>query len=108
MSGGGPSAAVSGAPATGPHDDAGVPAFWRALGLRGAIDLHVHFMPERVLRKVWAFFDGVDVDGAPWAIRYRGDESAPLRTGKGEVTRIYATAFQPALARPCLHTLAAG
>ncbi|HEX6254879.1 MAG TPA: amidohydrolase family protein [Euzebyales bacterium] len=53
-----------------------MPAFWRALGLPGAIDLHVHFMPERVLRKVWAFFDGVDVHGAPWAIRYRGDESA--------------------------------
>ncbi|MEU2529302.1 amidohydrolase, partial [Streptomyces sp. NPDC013087] len=31
--------------------------FWQGLGLPGIIDVHTHFMPERVLSKVWAYFD---------------------------------------------------
>ncbi|GGV66204.1 hypothetical protein GCM10010261_57890 [Streptomyces pilosus] len=26
--------------------------FWEGLGLPGLVDVHTHFMPERVLRKV--------------------------------------------------------
>jgi predicted TIM-barrel fold metal-dependent hydrolase len=81
VSGSGPSVAgIGGAPPAGPHADADVPAFWRALGLPGAIDLHVHFMPARVLRKVWAYFDGADLDGNRWPIRYRDDEATRLET----------------------------
>ncbi|MGW2227115.1 amidohydrolase family protein [Streptomyces formicae] len=43
--------------------------FAERLGVPGLIDVHTHFMPERVLNKVWAFFDGVD-----WAITYRHEE----------------------------------
>jgi uncharacterized protein len=50
--------------------DADLPAFYESLGLPGVVDIHVHFMPERVLRKVWAFFDGVD-----WPIEYRFDDA---------------------------------
>jgi hypothetical protein len=58
----------------GPAGDAEVAGFWHALGLPGAVDLHVHFMPDRVLRKVWAFFDGVRLhDGTPWPVTYRLD-----------------------------------
>jgi hypothetical protein len=46
--------------------DADLPAFYESLGLPGVVDIHVHFMPESVLRKVWAFFDGVS-----WPIAYR-------------------------------------
>jgi uncharacterized protein len=49
--------------------DADLPAFYESLGLPGVVDIHVHFMPESVLRKVWAFFDGI-----AWPLRYRFDE----------------------------------
>jgi hypothetical protein len=45
------------------------------LGLPGLIDIHVHFMPERVQRKVWAYFDNAEENyGRPWPIHYRYDE----------------------------------
>ncbi|MGH3664602.1 MAG: amidohydrolase family protein [Egibacteraceae bacterium] len=60
-----------------PRSDDEVAAFWRGLGLPGLVDVHTHFMPERVLRKVWAFFDRVALpDGTPWPIVYRGDDAA--------------------------------
>ena len=55
-------------------DDA-VPAFWQGLGLPGLFDVHTHFLPERMLRKVWAHFDaGGPLVGQPWPIRYRGSD----------------------------------
>ena len=44
---------------SGPGSDVDVPAWVRSLGLDGLVDLHVHFLPESVLRKVWAYFDEV-------------------------------------------------
>jgi predicted TIM-barrel fold metal-dependent hydrolase len=38
---------------TGPTSDTEVPAFWRGLGLLGLADIHVHFLPPRMLRRVW-------------------------------------------------------
>jgi cytosine/adenosine deaminase-related metal-dependent hydrolase len=56
-----------------------VVAFWQRLGLPGLIDLHVHFMPERVERKVWAYFDRARLpDGEPWTIAYREEHTARL------------------------------
>lgn len=52
--------------------DPQVPAFWRALGLPGLIDVHTHFMPKNVMDKVWAYFDAVGpLTGRPWPIGYR-------------------------------------
>jgi hypothetical protein len=34
--------------------DAGVAGWVAGLGLPGIVDLHVHFMPDRVQAKVWA------------------------------------------------------
>ncbi|MFF8292765.1 amidohydrolase family protein [Streptomyces sp. NPDC016309] len=52
-----------------------VRAFWERLGLPGLVDVHTHFMPERVLRKVWAYFDDVGpLTGTPWPITYREEE----------------------------------
>lgn len=66
-------------PVAGPVDDSEVAQFWSGLGLPGAIDLHVHFMPERVLQKVWAFFDAVDLPADQgWPIAYRDDEATRL------------------------------
>jgi uncharacterized protein len=55
--------------------DAEVPGFWRALGLPGLADVHTHFMPERMLRRVWAYFDGID-----WRIEYRGSDAERVAT----------------------------
>lgn len=63
-----------------PQDDDDVPAFWRALGLPGLVDIHVHFMPPNVVAKVRAYFDRVRLpDGsAGWPIVYREDDQAAL------------------------------
>lgn len=65
----------------GPRGDDDVPAFARALGLPGLLDVHVHFMPERVLAKVWAHFDAAGpLVGREWPIHYRTDDAARLAT----------------------------
>lgn len=56
-----------------PLTDADVPAWWRALGIPGLFDVHTHFLPEPVQRKVFAQFDQAGPKiGRPWPIRYRG------------------------------------
>ncbi|MEV4543396.1 amidohydrolase family protein [Micromonospora echinaurantiaca] len=65
-----PAAPLSGA------DDAEVPAFWRGLGLPGLADVHVHFLPPRLLRRVWAYFDAAGpLVGTEWPIRYRWSDA---------------------------------
>lgn len=55
--------------------DADVPAVWQGLGLPGLADVHVHFLPERMLAKVWAYFDQAETHyGRAWPIRYRMPE----------------------------------
>jgi hypothetical protein len=65
-------------------DDVDVPAWWRALGVPGLVDVHVHFMPPSVMTKVWAYFDNAATRyGLEWPIRYRGTDAerlAQLRT----------------------------
>jgi len=54
-----------------PVDDADVPRYWRELGLPGLVDVHVHFLPERVQAKVWQYFaEGETHYGMPWPITY--------------------------------------
>jgi predicted TIM-barrel fold metal-dependent hydrolase len=62
-----------------PMSDAEVPAFWQALGVPGLFDVHVHFMPDSVLKKVWAYFDaaGPLVD-REWPIQYKWPEQRRL------------------------------
>jgi uncharacterized protein len=55
-----------------PATDADVPAFVAELGLPGLVDVHVHFLPESVLRKVWAYFDEAQTHyGMPWPVEYK-------------------------------------
>ncbi|WP_084729582.1 amidohydrolase family protein [Streptacidiphilus neutrinimicus] len=51
--------------------------FWGRLGLPGLVDVHTHFMPERVLHKVWEYFDtqGPLIGGVAWPIAYRAAEA---------------------------------
>lgn len=58
-----------------PKFDDEVRAYVAALGIEGIIDLHVHFMPDRVQQKVWRFFDRLPEMGEPaWPIHYRHSE----------------------------------
>jgi hypothetical protein len=57
--------------------DADVPAWTRALGLPGLFDVHVHFLPPPVMRKVRAQFDSAGpLIGREWPLEYRGDDDA--------------------------------
>ncbi|MFJ7157529.1 amidohydrolase family protein [Streptomyces sp. NPDC101118] len=45
------------------------------LGIPGLVDVHTHFMPERVLAKVWDYFDSAGpLTGVEWPITYRHEE----------------------------------
>lgn len=57
---------------------------WQGLGLPGLIDVHTHFMPKRVMDKVWQYFDAAGpLVGRPWPITYRTDEAQRLQTLRG-------------------------
>jgi predicted TIM-barrel fold metal-dependent hydrolase len=62
-----------------PADDADVPRYWRDLGLPGLVDVHVHFLPERVQAKVWQYFAHAEAHyGAAWPISYALSEDERL------------------------------
>lgn len=67
-----------------PREEPDVPRFAADLGIAGIVDIHTHFMPERVQQAVWRWFDSVRLpDGSPgWPIAYRGDE--PTRVAQLE------------------------
>lgn len=72
---------VSGTPLDRPEPlaDGDVPAWCQRLGLPGLIDIHTHFLPERMLRRVWAHFDEAGpLVGRPWPITYRTDQDSRL------------------------------
>ncbi|WP_217548559.1 amidohydrolase family protein [Streptomyces sp. GbtcB6] len=65
-------------PDAGPHEESGeIRRFRERLGLPGLIDVHTHFMPERVLHKVWNYFDtnGPLIGDLQWPIAYRKEEA---------------------------------
>lgn len=63
-----------------PRDDEEVRSWVRDLGLPGLVDIHTHFLPERVLHKVWAYFDAAGTHyGMDWPVQYRYDESTRLQ-----------------------------
>lgn len=82
-----------------PATDQDVGAFVDALGLPGLVDVHVHFMPERVLRKVWAYFEALDVPA--WPITYREDDdrrAARLRALRVRAFPALSYAHRPGMA----------
>lgn len=86
-----------------PTSDRLVPDWLASLGIPGIIDLHVHFMPDNVLRKVWQYFDAVDRPGTPpWTITYRTDEAERVRTLRSLGVKRFGTlnyAHRPGMAR---------
>ncbi|WP_433462541.1 amidohydrolase family protein [Spirillospora sp. CA-128828] len=81
---------------TEPHSDSAVPAFWRALGLPGIIDVHVHFMPPRLMSAVWGYFDEAGpLIGTEWPIRYRDSEEERLAFLRGLGVRAFTSLAYP-------------
>jgi hypothetical protein len=73
-----------------PAADAGVPAFWRALGLPGLADIHVHAMPPRLQARVWEYFDRAGpLVGRDWPVTYRW----PLRRRAAHLAGMGVRAF---------------
>jgi hypothetical protein len=101
----GQEAAAAGPPdAGGGLTDEEVPGFCRGLGLPGLVDVHVHFMPERVLRKVWAYFDSIPAAaGLAWPIHYRYEQQVRLA-----VLRRLGVLAHTALVYPCCTTTDGG
>lgn len=61
------------------HEAALVRERLAGVGLDSMIDVHTHFMPERVLTKVRAYFDAAGpLLGRSWPIVYRGDDDDRL------------------------------
>ncbi|MFG2050363.1 amidohydrolase family protein [Micromonospora sp. NPDC048935] len=85
-----------------PTADDRVPAFWHALGLPGLADVHVHFLPPRLMRRVWAYFDAPGpLVGTEWPIRYRWsdtDRVAHLRRLGVRAFSALAYAHRPGMA----------
>ncbi len=82
--------------APAPRADAEIPAFIAGLGLPGLADIHIHFLPERMLEKVWAVFDNAgEVYGQDWPITYRFDTATRL-----SIARSFGIPAIPALTYP--------
>lgn len=64
-----------------PATDAQVPGYLAALGIPGLADVHVHFHPDRLMEKIWEFFDhGEERYGTAWPIYYRASTQERLAT----------------------------
>lgn len=61
-----------------PTADDEVRGFLDRLGLPGIVDVHVHFMPDRLQQAVWRYFDALE--DPPWPITYREDLATRLAT----------------------------
>lgn len=80
----------------GPRTDEEIPGYLDALGLPGLVDVHVHFLPEPMKRKVWAYFDHAQEHyGRAWPIRYRLDEESLI-----DLLRQFGLRVIPALSYP--------
>lgn len=77
-------------------DTAEVAAFRRSLGLDRLVDVHTHFMPQRVMAKVWAYFDAAGpLVGRPWPIAYRQQEQRRLELLRGFGVRAFTSMLYP-------------
>ncbi|MEV6280072.1 amidohydrolase family protein [Nocardia sp. NPDC051832] len=81
---------------TADNEDNYLPELRSRLGLPGFVDVHTHFMPEQVLRKVWAYFDSAGpLTGRAWPITYRDDEQVRLKTLRGFGVRAFTALVYP-------------
>lgn len=64
--------------------DEELPQLWESLGIPGIVDVHTHFLPEPVMKKVWAYFDDAGSNyGIQWPITYRWQDDERLAHLRG-------------------------
>ncbi|NEW37049.1 amidohydrolase, partial [Nocardia cyriacigeorgica] len=57
---------------------------------------HTHFMPDQVMRKVWAYFDSAGpLTGREWPITYRDDQAVRLKTLRDFGVRAFTSLVYP-------------
>lgn len=79
-----------------PLDDTDVPRFLDELGVPGLVDAHVHFLPDRVMAKVWAYFDRAEEHyGTAWPIHYRTTPDERIATLEKLGVRAFAPLVYP-------------
>lgn len=79
-----------------PASDSEVPRFLADLGVPGIVDAHVHFLPDSVMRKVWAYFDAAESHyGTAWPIHYRTPETERVATLAALGVRTFAPLVYP-------------
>ena len=77
-------------------ESAAVRAIWEPLGIPGVVDVHTHFMPKRVMDKVWQYFDAAGpLVGRAWPIAYRTDEADRLQTLRSFGVRAFTSLVYP-------------
>ncbi|MEV6769508.1 amidohydrolase family protein [Nocardia sp. NPDC051030] len=81
---------------TGETDLDYVTEFRDRLGLSAIVDIHTHFMPEQVMRKVWEYFESAGpLLGRTWPISYRDEEQVRLKTLRGFGVRAFTSLVYP-------------
>ncbi len=74
-----------------PEEDADVPGFCRALGIPGLADIHTHFLPPRMLRRVWEYFDAAGpLVGVSWPVRYKWDDAERVEHLRSMSVRMFS------------------
>jgi uncharacterized protein len=85
-----------------PEEDGDVPEFWQRLGVPGLADVHTHFLPPRMLRRVWEYFDAAGpLIGTSWPIRYKWSDQERVAHLRGMGVRMFsalAYAHRPGMA----------
>ncbi|WP_328582857.1 amidohydrolase family protein [Streptomyces sp. NBC_00370] len=70
--------------------------FRARVGLPGLVDVHTHFMPERVLKKVWEYFESAGpLVGMEWPITYRHEENERVALLRAFGVRAYTSLLYP-------------
>ncbi len=65
-------------------------------GIPSLIDVHTHFMPHSVMRKVWAYFDSAGpLTGREWPIAYRMDDEARVEMLRSFGVRRFSSLSYP-------------
>ncbi|WP_052488893.1 amidohydrolase family protein [Streptomyces sp. 150FB] len=70
--------------------------FRERIGLDALVDVHTHFMPDRVLKKVWAYFDAAGpLIGREWPITYRHEEKERIELLRALGVRAFTSMLYP-------------
>jgi uncharacterized protein len=76
--------------------DEDVPAWWASLGLPGLTDIHVHFLPDRMMAAVWRYFDQApDHYRVAWPIEYRTSDAQRVATLEALGVRTFPALVYP-------------